>query len=105
MGCREPLCCAHCRHRPASSLWIGLAPHAKEGGQSSSRFHRDYRLFSCVEAARGTGTDLRNQVGRHRLEVVRSADRTNLYSLRRNALNYRVHYVATALKDLSESKN
>jgi hypothetical protein len=44
-------------------------------------------------------------VGRHRLEVVRSADRTNLYLLRRNDLNYRVQYVATALKDLSESKN
>jgi len=38
----------------------------------------------------------------YRLEVVQSAGRTTLYSRRRNVLNQKFHYVATALKDLPD---
>ncbi len=38
----------------------------------------------------------------YRLEVVRSAGRTTLYSWRENVLNQKFHYVATALKDLPD---
>ena len=38
----------------------------------------------------------------YRLEVVRSAGRTTLYSRRQNVLNQKFHYVATALKDLPD---
>jgi DNA ligase D-like protein (predicted ligase) len=38
----------------------------------------------------------------YRLEVVRSAARTTLYSRRQNVLNQKFHYVATALKDLPD---
>ncbi len=38
----------------------------------------------------------------YRLEVVRSAGRTTLYSRRQNALNQKFHYIATALNDLPD---
>src|ERR1700676_4610525 len=38
----------------------------------------------------------------YRLEVVRSAARTTLYSRRQNVLNQKFHYVATALNDLPD---
>src|ERR1700691_5554163 len=38
----------------------------------------------------------------YRLEVVRSAGKTTLYSRRQNVLNQKFHYIATALKDLPE---
>jgi ATP-dependent DNA ligase len=38
----------------------------------------------------------------YRLEVVRSAGRTTLYSRRQNVLNQKFRYVATALKDLPD---
>ena len=38
----------------------------------------------------------------YRLEVVQSAGRTTLYSRRRNVLNQKFHYIATALKDLPD---
>ena len=38
----------------------------------------------------------------YRLEAVRSAGRTTLYSRRQNVLNQRFHYIATALKDLPD---
>jgi hypothetical protein len=39
----------------------------------------------------------------YRLEVVQSAGRTTLYSRRRNVLNQKFHYIATALKDLPDA--
>ena len=38
----------------------------------------------------------------YRLEVVQSAGRTTLYSRRRNVLNQKFHYVASALRDLPD---
>jgi ATP-dependent DNA ligase len=38
----------------------------------------------------------------YRLEAVRSAGRTTLYSRRQNVLNQKFHYIATALKDLPD---
>jgi ATP-dependent DNA ligase len=38
----------------------------------------------------------------YRLEAVRSAGRTNPYSRRRNVLNHKFPYIATALKDLPD---
>jgi ATP dependent DNA ligase domain len=38
----------------------------------------------------------------YRLDVVRSAGRTTLYSRRRNVLNQNFHYIARALKDLPD---
>jgi DNA ligase D-like protein (predicted ligase) len=38
----------------------------------------------------------------YRLEVVRSAGRTTIYSRRRNVLNQNFHYIASALKDLPD---
>jgi DNA ligase D-like protein (predicted ligase) len=38
----------------------------------------------------------------YRLEVVRSAGKTTLYSRRQNVLNQKFHYIATALEDLPE---
>jgi DNA ligase D-like protein (predicted ligase) len=38
----------------------------------------------------------------YRLEVVQSAGRTTLYSRRRNVLNQKFHYIASALKDLPD---
>lgn len=39
----------------------------------------------------------------YRLEVVQSAGRTTLYSRRRNVLDQKFHYIASALKDLPAS--
>ena len=38
----------------------------------------------------------------YRLEAVRSAVGTTLYSRRQNVLNQKFHYIATALKDLPD---
>jgi ATP-dependent DNA ligase len=38
----------------------------------------------------------------YRLEVLQSAGQTTLYSRRRNVLNQKFHYIATALKDLPD---
>jgi ATP-dependent DNA ligase len=46
--------------------------------------------------------DLRNKLDGYRLEAVRSAGQTNLYSRRENILNHRFHYIAAALKDLPD---
>jgi ATP-dependent DNA ligase len=59
--------------------------------------------MDCLPVSRlaeGPGWSYEIKLDGYRLEVVRSAGRTTLYSRRKNVLNQRFHFIATALKDL-----
>lgn len=64
--------------------------------------HRDDGLRTCPEDPEGPEWTYEIKLDGYRLEVVRSAGRTTLYSRRRNLLNQRFHYIARALEDLPE---
>src|SRR5580692_7507769 len=50
----------------------------------------------------GPGWTYEIKLDGYRLEVVRSAGRTILYSRRQNVLNHKFHYIASALKGLPD---
>jgi bifunctional non-homologous end joining protein LigD len=61
--------------------------------------------MDCLPVSRlpeGPGWTYEIKLDGYRLEAVRSAGRTTLYSRRQNVLNQKFHYIATALKDLPE---
>jgi ATP-dependent DNA ligase len=78
--------------------------HAKEKFLSTTarRFHRDHGLPPRLQFARGTEWTYEIKLDGDRLEAVRSAGQTTLYSRRKNILSQKFHYIATALKDLPD---
>jgi ATP-dependent DNA ligase len=61
--------------------------------------------MNCLPVAKipgGLGWTYEIKLDGYRLEIVPSAGETTLYSRRRNVLNQKFHYIATALEDLPE---
>jgi ATP-dependent DNA ligase len=59
--------------------------------------------MDCLPVAKlpeGPGWTYEIKLDGYRLEVVRSAGKTTLYSRRQNVFNQKFHYIATALEDL-----
>jgi ATP-dependent DNA ligase len=57
--------------------------------------------MECLPVSRlpeGPGWTYEIKLDGYRLEAVRTAGRTTLYSRRQNVLNQKFHYIATALK-------
>src|ERR1700733_5301010 len=61
--------------------------------------------MDCLAVAKlpeGRGWTYEIKLDGYRLEVVRSAGKTTLYSRRQNVFNQKFHYIATALEDLPD---